>query len=291
MKKYFTNRNYLASFVALLFIMLFAPLVNAATVATGGVGGFYHNGLFNIFKDAVDRASRGGMSLEYANENGTDGTLANLEMVNNGEADIAFVQLDGIALQSFPNVQIIGVFGYEVPHLVVPKKSNIESCDTLESKTNFRIGRNSFSGSAVTTAVMVKVDKDYDKANFVDTLDEVEAEMGMTDGSIDGFFFVSTPGSGSVTAFNSAQFKFLDCWDGDFDDFDVNNRQLYEKVKMKKDMGYPNNFVTFSIPGVVVANKSFLKADRNNTRTLLAATKATMQTVKAAKKFKFYPED
>jgi TRAP-type uncharacterized transport system substrate-binding protein len=286
MKRYFTTM------LALFVLALFAVPSFAATVATGGVDGFYNNGLFNTFKAYVEKSSRGEVELERYSDDGTDGTISNLELVDSGEADLAFVQLGGTALAKYPNVSIIGIFGYEVAHLVVPKGSKLDDCGDLEKKGNeWKIGVNTMSGSNVTMDVMTKVDDDYTNIIRIETLDSLEAEMSFNSGEIDAFFFVSTPGSGSVGSFNQGGYEFLDCWDMDFDDFDVNKKQLYQKTKMKKKYGYPNNFKTFSVPGVIVANKAYIKENRKELRAFMKGTKQTYATIKQQKKFTFYPGD
>lgn len=285
-------KRYFASILSLLMLLLItAPSAFAATVATGPDGGFYHGALFAQFAQNVNRASRGEVELEKANEDGTDGTIANLEMVNEGEADFAFVQLGGTALAAYPNVAVLGKFGYEAAHLVVPAGSKLKSCDALEKKGNeWKVGLNTMGGSNVTLDVMTKVDKDYANVNRVDTLDAMAAEMSFNSGEIDAFFFVSTPGSGTVKEFQKG-YKYLTCWDGDFDEFDVNKQQLYEKISLKKKQGYPNNFKTFSVPGVVVVNKAYMKDNRKAVKAAMKATKQVYGQIKAAKKFNFYPED
>lgn len=277
--------------VSMLVALMIATPVLADTVATGPAEGFYHNALFNMFKASANRASQGQMKLTKVNEQGTDGTIANLEMVNSGKAQIAFVQLDGIAIEQYSNVKVIGTFGYEAFHFVVPKNSKIGSCDVLEEKTNFKIGLNSMGGSKVTTKAMTIVDKDYGKVSYIDTIDALDAEMKMKNGEIDGYIFVSTPGSGTAQTFAGGQYQMMDCWDGDFDDYKLNGVQLYEKVKMKKAYGYTSNFTTFSVPGVVVVNAEYAAANRNNLRILMNATKMTFDEIKAQKKFTFYPGD
>lgn len=280
--------------IAMSVSMALATPAMSATMATGSPDGFYHNGLYNTLNSNVQRASRGDMELDYYNEDGTDGTVYNLEAVQAGDADIAAAQLGGTVIESYPNVKVIGKFGYEAAHMVVPVKSKIKSCSILEKKTNYRIGINSMGGSPVTMSVMRKVDKDYKRSegNMVDVLDEVEAEMSMSDGTIDAYFFISTPGKGTAKYFQNSQFKYVDCWDGDFNDLEANNQPLYEKIKLGKKQGYLKKFKTFSVPGVIVANKNFLKEEgRKTTRTLLKATKATYSGIKAQNKFDFYPED
>lgn len=284
-------KRYFASIIALFMLLMLSVPAFAATVATGPDGGFYHGALFGQWAQNLNRASRGEVEAEKANEDGTDGTIANLEMVNEGEADFAFVQLGGTALSAYPNVAVLGKFGYEAAHLVVPAGSKLKSCGDLEKKGNeWKIGLNTMGGSNVTMDVMTKVDKDYSHINRIDTLDSMAAEMSFNSGEIDAFFFVSTPGSGTVKEFQKG-YKYLDCWDGDFDEFDVNKQQLYDKISLKKKQGYPNNFKTFSVPGVVVVNKTYMKENRKAVKAAMKATKQVYSQIKSAKKFNFYPED
>ncbi len=284
MKKY-------SMLITLFTFFLAVTFANAATVATGGKDGFYNNGLFNTFNAAVKRMSGDELELERFADKGTDGTKQNLKLVDAGKADIAFVQLGGTVLEDYGNVEVIGIVMYELAHLAVPKKGKVGKCGDLESKKGHSVGMNLMSGSAVTWAVMSKEDKGYKKASQADFTKGTKAISAMTRGDLDSYFFVSGPRTKNISRItNSADIKFGSCWDGDFDDFKVNGKQLYTKVKVGKKEGYPNNFTTFRVPAVVVANKDFLAENDDVYDYLFDATSMTYTAVQGKKKLKYYPK-
>lgn len=216
----------------------------------------------------------------------------NIKLVNSGKADIGFAQLGGTVLQDSDNVEVIGIVMYELAHLVVPKKGKVGDCDDLESKKGYVTGYNFFSGSAVTMSVMQKEDKDYKNINPLDASSSSRAISSMTQGDMDAYFFVSGTKTKSIARIaNSPNVKFASCWDGDFDDFKVNGKQLYTKVSVGKKDGYPNKFTTFRVPAVVIANKQFLSENPNMFDYLFDATTMTFNKVKALKKFTYYPRN
>ena len=148
------------------------------------------------------------------------------------------------------------------------------------------------SGSAVTMSVMQKEDKGYKNASSVDITRSSKAISAITSGNLDSFFFVSGTGTKSINRVNqSGAVKFASCWDGDFDDFKVNGKQLYTKVKVGKKEGYNQKFTTFRVPAVVIANKTFLEDNEEAFDALFDATIMTYNNVKGMKKLKYYPKD
>lgn len=285
--------NFKTSLIAGITFAVLATtsVASANSVATGKSDGYYNNGLFNQFNAAVKRVSGGELELDRYNDKGTDGTKANIKLVSSGKANIAFVQLGGTVLDPNDNVEIIGTVMYELAHLVVPVKGKVGDCDDLENKKGYSTGYNMFSGSAVTIEVMQKEDKDYKNLSAVDVDKSSRAIAAMTKGDLDAYFFVSAPKTKSIQRINNSEgVKFANCWDGDFDDFKVNGKRLYTKVKVGKAEGYAQKFTTFRVPAVVIANKEWLEENEDYFDYLFDATTMTFNNIKGTKKLKYYPK-
>lgn len=277
--------------IVLAFIFARAAFAEDFTVATGGKDGYYHNGMFNIFAKAVKRSSDGEFELSRYSDSGTDGTKQNISLVNKGEADVAFCQLGGLILDPADNVEVIGTIMYEVAHLVVPMKGNVDDVGDLESKKQYSVGMNTRSGAAITWAVFCKVDEDYKKASIIDIDRGSKAIAKIAQGKLDSYFFVSSPGTKLIRRVEmSADVKFGDVWDGDFDDFQYRGKDLYKKIKVSKKEGYDKKFVSVAIPAVVIANASVVDENPDFFDALFDATATSFQTIKGTRKLKYYPK-
>jgi TRAP-type uncharacterized transport system substrate-binding protein len=286
------TKGFKFSIILFIAFALMAAMAYAEEmrIATGGTGGFYHNGMYTTFAQKVKRFSNGDWEAEYAMENGTDGTLQNISLVEKGDAEIGFCQLGGI-ITTGANVEVIGTISYELAHLVAPHKGKVTDVDDPESKKKYSVGINSRSGSQVTYDVFKKFDKDYGRAAIMDTPNITRAISQITRGQLDSLFFVSVPGTKTIQRVSAAGLKFLDVDDSDFNDFTNNGTRLYEFVKVGRKEGYPNKFKTVCIPTVVIANVSWLNENKGAFDVLFDATNASKQDIRAKKKLRYYPEN
>ena len=280
--------------IVAMFLMVFAfsTLYAADPVkirmATGGTGGFYHNGLFTDFRAAVDRVSQKKLELVKANEDGTDGTLANIKMVLAGDADIAVVQMCGLVLDN-PDVEMIGVIMYELTHIVSPKGSKVDEFSDLEKKGT-SVALNMMGGAGLTFKVFQKEDKGYAAAGVQDMKEIPQVINKMTSGTVDSLFFVSAPATEDIGRLGKSDMIFRDFNDGDFDDFKYNGKILYEFVKVGKKEGYPNNFTALRVPTVIIANKKFMMDNPKIYTALFDAILISKSNIQATRKFTYYPE-
>ncbi len=282
--------------VAVLIIMATSAFAEDIVVATGSKGGFYNNGLFNMFSQAISRTSDGELECQRFDEKGTDGTIHNIKLVSKGSeaggADVAFVQLCGMVIDPQDNIEVIGTIMYEVAHLITPKKGNVSDTGDLESKKGYSLGMNIRSGSKVTWEVFKKVDSDYGNANIIDHPQLTRAIAAITQGKLDSYFFVSAPGTDDIKRIlNSEDVKFADVWDSDFDNFQFRGKDLYRKIKVGKKDGYDVNFTSVAIPAVVIANTKALEENRELFDALFDATNTCFSGVKANRKFSYYPKN
>lgn len=273
--------------MAICLLFASSAFSNEISVATGGKGGFYHNGLYNFFNTKVKRFSDREWECEKASEKGTDGTLHNIKLVESGKANVGFVQLGGL-LATGADVEVIGIIMYELAHLIAPKGSNVGDVGDLESKKGYSVGINSRSGSQVTFNVFKEYDKDYGRASVIDAQKDTKAIASLINGKLDSYFFVSAPGTKTIMRAKKAGMKFLDVDDSDFNDLKYNGKRLYEFVKVGKKQGYPNSFKTICVPAVLIANKAWLEDNGDIYDILFDATAATMQDVKVHKKLTYY---
>lgn len=278
----------------LIVLMTTFAYAEDIVIATGSKDGYYNNGLYNLFSKAIKRASDGDIECARFNEKGTDGTIHNIKLVakggENDGADVAFVQLGGMVLDPQDNIEVIGTIMYEVAHLVVPKKGKVGDVDDLESKKGYSVGMNTRSGAAVTWNVFGKVDKDFKNANPVDYQSGSRAIAAMVQGNVDSYFFVSAPRTKAIKrVLNSDDVRFAHVWDSDFNDFQFRGKDLYKKIKVGKKEGYDKTFTSIAVPCVVIANTTSLEENEDLFDALFDATTATFTTVKANKKFNYYP--
>jgi len=265
----------------------------AFTVATGPTDGYYHNGLFDQFTNALKRASGKDAPevKKYDPDNGTDGTAINIKLVNEGKADVAFAQLDGALLQPMDNAEIMGIIMYEVGNFTYAKGSKVDECDDLRSGNVYTVGMNKMGGTKITFDAMAKTDPKLARANVMDYDVPAKAINDMTRGELQSYMFVSVPTSPTVSRMVATpEIRFGDCWDSNYKDLKVNGKPVYTKVSLGKGDGYPNSFDTFRVPTVVIANKAFLAANKKFYNLLFDATTMAYGNIQAEKKFKFYPE-
>lgn len=290
------KKTIYGSMIACLLAVLFTTNVFAATVATGKPSGFYNNGLFTMFSASVVRiGGKNAPVLTRFDENGTDGSKANMALVNSGQADIGFVQLDAYdQAANKDNVKVIGIVEYEIAHIVVPNDTNkVKELDDLSSSKKYKVNLNMQSGSAVTFTEVGIINKKYAINPIIkDSDNDTLSISAMMTGETDSFFFVSVPGTKTIQrVIESKHFKFGDCWHSSLKDYKVNGKPIYTKVSVGKNDGYPNSFTTFRVPTVVVVNKKFIEQNKNVYDILFDATSLTYKSVKGDKGFKFYPED
>lgn len=256
-------------FLSILIVFMIATWSSATTVATGKKDGGYHNKFYNLMVSLGNRiGGEDAPDFEYYSDKGTDGSAQNVKLVGAGKSDIGYSQLGATVIGESDNITPFGPIAFELAHLVVPKKGKIGSCDDIEKK-GVNIGVNTMSGSMVTLKVMGEVDKDFKKLTPVDTTRGSIALTKMDKGEIDGFFFVSVPGTKNIKRLaNKSHVKFANCWDSDFNDYMVNDTELYTKVKIgKKDavrMGYPKQkLTTFRVPTYLIVNNDVLEENED----------------------------
>jgi hypothetical protein len=265
------KRTYLiALIVFVLSMFMYTAYAADLTVATGKPTLSYHTKQFKLFKGAVKRISGEDHEVEYAfPKKGTDGSKQNIKLVNRGEkANVGFAQYGATVIENADNTTAFGPFAYELANLVYKKGSKFSSCGDLESK-KARVGLNTQSGSAVTWDVYGKVDKDYTKASVVDTPRGSIAQVKLTKGDIDAYFWISAPGTADHKRFrDNPSIKFGYCSDGDFDDYKINGTVLYPKVTLGKKLSERLGFgkikiKTHLVPAYIIVNNSLLEEDES----------------------------
>jgi len=291
MKIRFSLFSTLMAILVLMLMSTHAYADSGATVirmATGGTGGFYHNGLFTDYRNSVSRVSNKKYELVHANPDGTDGTLMNIKMVAGNDADIAVVQMCGLVLEN-PDVEVIGEIMYELTHLVSPKGSKVDEFSDLDNAKN-SVSLNMMGGAGLTFRVFQKEDKDYAKAQVMDMKEIPQAVNKMTSGATDSLFFVSAPGTEDIGRLIKSGMIFRDFDDGDFDDFKYGGKPLYSFVTVGPKDGYPNKFKALRVPAVIIANKKFIMDNPKIYTILFDAALMSKSNIQASRKFTYYPE-
>ena len=141
-------------FFILIFTLSFMD-AKQLIIATGGVSGNY----FKVGKDINQVVYNG-----KAKVINTEGSIENMLLVANGEADIALVQADALAmLETFFTsqnkgkndlVDVVGKIYEETVHILVSEKSDISSISDLNNKVIASGGRN--SGSTLTATAIAE---------------------------------------------------------------------------------------------------------------------------------------
>jgi len=121
----------------ILISLITCSILNAKqiVIATGGINGNY----FKVGNDINTKVYNG-----KAKVLNTQGSVENMLMVANGEADIALVQADALAmLETFymdegktkdDLVEVMGKLYEETVHILVPEKSKIHTIEELDNK-------------------------------------------------------------------------------------------------------------------------------------------------------------
>lgn len=208
--EYTLKRKGLLFSVLMLFV--FSMLLSACSkdegvvLLTGGTGGTYYplgGAMATIIQDeaGIDAGSQS-----------SNASADNVKDLQDGEAELAFVQTDVVAhavegIHSFEgekvdNIQAIGSLYPETIQIVTRADSGINSVEDLEGKT-VSIGAPG-SGTAINAEQILEV-HGMDVENDIDAqnLDFDESTDGIQDGNIDAAFITAGTPTGSVSGLDA----------------------------------------------------------------------------------------
>jgi TRAP-type uncharacterized transport system substrate-binding protein len=203
-----------------------APTVR---ITTGGQGNAYWNGCQKL--KANFAAS---FSIECLS---SPGSMANLARLRAGEADLAFVQADAMAVAKKDNVidgiDQIAEVGEEFVQLVCNKKSGITQASDLETaspRPKVLVGPDG-SGAATTLRNWIIEDEDYRNIEAVYESATGSGALKLKQNAVACAMEVSAPNGKTMNTLDSAadgQLSLVDIDDGDFNDStDIDGNPVY----------------------------------------------------------------
>ena len=171
-----------------LVLSFYAHTAWALTIATGPSDGSY----FQIAQDIKNVAAKEGIDLQVV---ATKGSLENLDLLSNGKADLAIVQLDALRFISdvvkqdlnvdvFDKIKVVLNLYPEEIHILTNKK-DIQTFYNLQGK-RVSVGPPG-GGTAVTAAVLFNI---YDIKSTVSEEPFEDAIKKIDQGSLDAVIFV-----------------------------------------------------------------------------------------------------
>ena len=174
--------------LALVLSFFYAHMAWALTIATGPSDGSY----FQIAQDIKNVAAKEGIDLQVV---ATKGSLENLDLLSNGKADLAIVQLDALRFISdvvkqdlnvdvFDKIKVVLNLYPEEIHILTNKK-DIQTFYNLQGK-RVSVGPPG-GGTAVTAAVLFNI---YDIKSTVSEEPFEDAIKKIDQGSLDAVIFV-----------------------------------------------------------------------------------------------------
>ncbi len=131
-------------------------------IATGGEGGGYESLGKAIAQQVKKQSSKRGVDfdIEVVNSNGS---VENIELLNDGDAQIAIVQADALNVNR-PTVQVRTKSAYqETVFWIYNKKNGVEDLEDIEGSDKELIVLVDGSGATITMKSFVQEDKGYSK--------------------------------------------------------------------------------------------------------------------------------
>lgn len=271
----------------LLVTAMFSASVmsNDLVIATGGEGGGYES-LGKTLKQYIQKqAARKQVDFDFEVIN-SNGSVENIELLNDGDAQIAIVQADALNVNK-PSVPVRTKSAYkETVFWIYNKKNGVEDLEDIEGSDKKLVVLVDGSGATITMKSFVQEDKGYSKnlENAVYADDNYDAADIVSEGryngkQVAGMLYVGK----SIPVEIAKDFKGLaigELTDSDFNDAkDIAGEPLYtncdvETVKI-------NGMATSTIfdPSTICVNAMVVYADTFETR---AETKAVKKGINKA---------
>jgi hypothetical protein len=233
------------------------------TLGTGAVSGTYYPTGKNICK-FVNRYKKD-TNIRCSVE-ATEGSISNINSIENNELDFAIVQSDILynASKGFKtfennkqkNIKSVMAIYPELFTLLVSKESNITKIEDIKNK-KINIG-NIGSGNEVTTLQLLDILNIKTTEFKPSRLDSQELPDALINKKIDGYFYmVGHPASNIKEATNNIDAKIIQI-DGKFINKLITDNPYFIKSYIKGGLykNNPNNIKTFGVKAVLVVNKN-----------------------------------
>lgn len=263
------KKTFLHILVGMIFGMSsFAWGADPLTVSTGTRGGFYDTMGGNL----GDLLRPYDVELETLS---SEGGYENLERVDNGEADLAFVQTDNFAFYNsrYPNNNLdpLGPLAQECVFLVAREDGPIDDEDDLENSSLTIASGAIGSGSEVSWRYLRELEDDYAEM----AIENISGRDGLNKlridgGGVDAVLFVTRPNNfnhpliGAVHKLDDLKFVSLD--DGSLNNNVDGLGQVYEfkDVLAEPDHGFGTDYVEVPCTNaILVAHKDLKREHRD----------------------------
>lgn len=249
--------------LALSLLISTPTLADDFNIATGSEGGGYERLGYAITGQMSKQLKRKDMDMEMSVIN-TNGSLENIEMFNDGEAQAAVVQADALMV-SKPSTPFKSKTAHqEVVYFFVNKKNDVEDLEDIEGNTKYRIVLVQDSGADITFRNFVLEDsgykKNYDNAIFAEDLYDAFdiVSEGTYDGSkVAGLLYVTRAGAIPREMLQDFGNKVVigALTDSDFNDAkDENGEDLYTNCKVTRKMQAGFEIATTFSPKTICMN-------------------------------------
>ena len=159
------------------------------TIASGGAGGAY-NAFANRY---AEQLAKQGITLNVLE---TAGSIENIELLNTGKADVAFVQGGTGEAEATPDLVSLGALYYEPLWLFVNKKHKVQRLSDLKD-LKVAVGPEG-SGTWAVVRQLLDINDVATDGKRIRHLSSKEAASALKDGKVDGAFFVTSPKSSIV---------------------------------------------------------------------------------------------
>lgn len=257
-------------------------------IATASEGGSYE-ALGNNFAGQIKRQKGQDFDIEVVN---TNGTIENIEGLNDGTYQAAIVQMDGLNVYK-PTVPVRAKLAHtEYVVWMYNKKNAYEDLEDIEGKENVAMVLVEGSGADVTMQSFVQADSGY-KVNYENAImaeDLYEAADIVADGVYDGVKVAGLLYTGQTVPQEIAsdfrsQISIGEATDGDFDDAeDFSGEPLYTKCDIDKRMIRGMETSTMGKPDTVCLRAAIVyRTDFEDKKANKAVKKAAAKTVRGLK--------
>jgi TRAP-type uncharacterized transport system substrate-binding protein len=233
-------------FIVLFILLTFAPFAMASDliIATGSEGGGYERTGIKIAQSIKVQAAKrklGKLQIDVVN---TSGSLENIELFDEGEAHIAIMQADALALREPKSDYKVKPLGQEAVYWFANKKNDYYNLSDIEGVDNVLMVLVDGSGGQLTMQNFVKEDDGYkvnfDTAILADDLDDamdIVATGTYKNKKVAGVLYVTSFGgfSSELAADYGKYIVVGSATDKDFNDTTINGEPLYTNCEIEND--------------------------------------------------------
>lgn len=251
------KKTILAISMATVMASATAQASDLVTISTGTEGGGYWTKGLNV-ASALKRKKVGSQVIP------SNGSVENIERMNDGEADVIIAQADALNLHPIDVPHRARTAGSEYIMWIYNTKLGYTDIENIEGKTDVRMVLIADSGSTVTMQSFVQEDAGY-KPNFQKAIiaddfyaaAEIVADGKYKGSKVAGLLYVGSKvptGDDGVTDFVN-QLGVGEATDGDFNDAeDVNGEPLYTNCTIPKKLMGGLKGATWTEPDTVCVN-------------------------------------